>query len=582
MSARIANRASRPGRAGRLALAAWLCWVAAASGRDAVAQPAPAVPGGGAGAPDQGGSGQVAGPPAATPLAGSVSPGGLLPATGTDMRVGDLRAAFGGSYDRAPPAAMTRGWTWTPSLDVTETFDDGAPLANGRTGSAFTTQVTPGVMVTLATQRLTGALSYAPTLVLYDGQGSTVLAQNLNAYATLELVSGFAFVDVRGYAARQALIGGQTLGSSGYLTGQDQVQSSSFSVSPYIRQRFGGTGTLLAGVALGHTSQSTDQTTLVTSPYYAPVSSNVTTTQAHVSFTTGEDFGRLSLAPSAVATRYDGNGVLHGASRDILDVPGQYALSRGLALTASVGHEDIHYGSTDPFGVHDITWSGGVRLTPNADTLVALSYGHHDGGNSVTLDSSFAPTARTRLFARYSEGISTSSEDLQNAVAASTVGPGGISVDRVTGAPLLIGNPFFGTQAGLYRSARASVTGSLLFDRDIVTVTGERDQQTALSATAIGFAPGTTGVFASLGWAHSISPEFTTSAFGQIGALTASGIPGVAPATQDSATFSASVTYDFSPTLRGTAQYSRSIPFGGSLDQAGARDVAIIGLHKGF
>jgi len=555
-----------------LVLAAWLCWTTATSSPVALAQSVPATTAPGVSGPDQDARPQIGGPPAA----------GLLPATGADMRVGDLRAAFGGSYDRAPPAAMTRGWTWTPSLDVTETFDDGAPQANGRTSSQFTTQVTPGIMVTLATQRLTGALSYAPTLVLYDGQGSTVLAHNLNADATLELVSGLAFIDVRGYAARQALIGGQTLGSAGYLTGQDQVQSTSFSVSPYIRQRLGGAGTLLAGVALGRTTQSTDQTTLVTSPYYAPVSSNVTTTQAHVSFTTGENFGRLSLAPSAVATRYDGTGVLRGARRDILDLPAQYALSRGLALTASVGHEDIHYGGVTAFGVHDLTWSGGVRLTPNDDTLVALSYGHHDGGNSATLDSHFAPTARTRLFARYSEGISTSSEDLQNAVAASTVGPGGISVDRVTGAPLLIGNPFFGTQAGLYRSARASLTGSLLFDRDIVTVTAERDQQTALSATSIGFAPATTGVFTSLGWAHGISPALTTSAFGQIGALTASGIPGVAPTTQDSATLSAAITYDFSPTLRGIAQYSRSIPFGGAPDQAGPRDVAIIGLHKGF
>src|SRR5580700_2904829 len=53
--------------------------------------------------------------------------GGLLPPTGVDTRVGDLRGYFSQAFGQVgAPEAATRSWTYTASVDASETYDTDA------------------------------------------------------------------------------------------------------------------------------------------------------------------------------------------------------------------------------------------------------------------------------------------------------------------------------------------------------------------------------------------------------------------------------------------------------------------------
>ena len=96
---------------------------------------------------------------------------------------------------------------------------------------------------------------------------------------------------------------------------------------------FGTIGTFNAAYVLSRTTESTNNSTYVASPYYQPLSSNVTTQQETASFVTGDAFDRLQNTLSASATQNAGTGSLSGAHRDNLGYSGQFAVNRLLALT---------------------------------------------------------------------------------------------------------------------------------------------------------------------------------------------------------------------------------------------------------
>jgi uncharacterized protein (PEP-CTERM system associated) len=505
---------------------------------------------------------------------------GLLPASGTDIRVGDLRDAFGSVYDRTA-VAQSHTIIYTPTLDVSETYGTALPQRNGGNASDFITQVTPGIAIAADTLRVNGRLYYAPSLDFYAEHGNqTQLQQNLNAAATVTVVPDLLFVDLRGYATQTSLSGGQGQSGSYYNGGQNAVSSSSYSISPYLKHSFGGTGTLLVGASISRTMQDTNNNGYVTSPYYQSLNGNVTTQQENASFTTGPDFGRLQNTFGGTAIQYSGSGSLHGAYNNSFGDSAQYAVSRFVALTGALGYEDISYGGPSPYRIDDITWSGGFILTPNADSSLAVSYGHSNGGDSLTVNGVLAPTARSRVILRYSQALETNQQQFQEAVARSTVGAGGVSVDPVTGAPLLLSNNTLAAQPGVYRTTQASVTGSLLYARDVFSASIEQDTNKQVGGTASGLG-NSSGVSTTASWSHDLSPDITTNAFAQYRTQNLVGF-GVPNTTQDTLSLSFNIGYALSQTLGLNASYTFINTDHAVLGQAGEQQIVVIGLHKSF
>ena len=513
---------------------------------------------------------------------------------GPDLRVGDLRGQFDSVFGNVSPPG-TQPYTINYGLGVSESYDDGVPVRT-RYGADLITRISPNLSIAADSSAVQGNLFYAPSLNVYTFHGNqTNVTQNLNGSATATLLPDLFFVDIRAFAADQPAIGGQNVSSLSNSAGD--VQTTSYSITPRLQHRFGGTGTLVISDMLSRTETATSNTGTNSNtapnafnPYgsQAVNGSSITNAQ-HVNFTSGEDYGRLQSSFDLLNSMTTSSGGIPNSKRLVYGYNGAYALDRVFTVTAGVGHENISYGGQIA-AIDDVTWTGGFRLTPDEDTLLSVSYGHHDGGNAAMLTGNLAPTARTRLFAQYGQTIGTQLEQTANNINTSRSSITGVSYDPVTGAPVQVNNNYAGlTSQPVYRTTTASISGVLTYDRDIFNVTfAQNDSQLLSSATTMvanGFtASSTTGYQASIAWSHTLSPDLssntslqysaTTSPFKAVGAAT--------NANQTTLTFNATLNYTISPTLTAMLQYTRVNTSGISFGQAPRRDIAIISLQKIF
>jgi hypothetical protein len=508
---------------------------------------------------------------------------GLLPATGIMAGAGFGNNGLAGPQSvlgdrirqtlfgaQPVPGAVTRRWTIVPSVGITQEWTDNANVAaNGRPQADFITSLLPSLGVIGDTPRAQVNFDYDPSLIYYaDDHSQSRIAQNLNARALVSVVDGL-FLDLRGFAAEQTRTG--ALGPTGTdaLSRNDAAQDYSFSASPYWVHRFGTTGTGEVGYTIARTIQTGETgTTATLSPFLVngePVptttaqNQTLTTQNVHAAFVTGEDFSRYNGAALASFSSYDGTGVLAGGHRYVTSLDNGYAITRTITALAELGWEDLRYSGTNPLRVGDATWSVGGRFAPSPDTALTLRYGHHDGFNALEFDGSWAPTARTRLFASYSEGLETQQEGLQNALASSDLDALGTPVDHTTGAPLFLSSDFFGEQSSLYRVRRLSFTGLLAFTRDTFSLTIEDEARKLVSSSGVvtgGLTGSNTGIFGTVSWSHELSERLSSALFFQGGELRGSTTAGSGTTTTTQFTVSAQLRYLLGENLYAQLQYS--------------------------
>ncbi len=531
----------------------------------------------------------IPGPITATPT--------VLPATGfgtgdtgsvSSVRPGDLGRQIAQVF--APPGggpATGPAWQFTPSIGVTEELTDnvqgmsgGVPggVAGAGRGGDLISILQPGLALTGDTQRLQVNLAYSPQIYLYARNGNQdYVGHEFNGRALATLIPQTLFLDLRGLATEQSVFGGVGPNTSTTLSPNDTAQSFSFSASPYLVHRFGSTGTGEVGYSIARTVQSPTNGLSGSNPFISPfgplpgqvvpssaINANTTTQNAHAAFVTGEDFGRYSGTALASATHYDGSGVLSGAHRDIFTIDNGYAITRTITLLATAGYENIAYGGTVPVRISDAIWDFGVRLTPNADSTLIVRYGHHDGFDSLLVDGALAPSPRTRLYVRYSEGLTTNQEELQNALATTDLDALGNPVDHATGAPIFDASNFFGVQDSLERLRRTSISGAYLLDRDTFSISVENDKSTVISQASFAATDtlgSNSGTYGALTWAHELSPRLTSNVLFQYGVRTLEGPPAT---TQDVLVASAGLSYALGPQLNSTLQFSHDQTTGGT------------------
>ena len=474
-----------------------------------------------------------------------------------------------------PKTLSDRGWIFSPSVEVSETYDSAVVLPGGR-GRDFITRITPIFTGTVDTQRFKGALTYNPSYNLYAmHRAESGFTHNLNANLSATLVPDLLFTDLRGYAATQPLLGyaAPSTGSSGRV---NEVQTSHFSAAPYLQKRFGDFAVLNAGYTISQTSSSSlaPKSTLTLAD---GTTGNFSSQQEALSIATGPDFGRIKGSLAAMATQYDGIGVYRGAHSETVTAAAGYALTRTVTATGSLGHETITYGPGGPKKVDGLTWSAGAVLTPNADSSITAKYGHQQGATSFSFDGTYAPSARIRLLARYSQGVGTNLQNLQNALAGTVSGPTGVAVDRMSGAPVQLGN-LLNQQPGVYRTTVASVSGVYLLDRDVITLDWSNSDYVLLSGSGgTGFGSNTNMNTAAI-WQHSISEVFTTSATLQYGIRSAP----LLKTDTTTTVVSVSAQYLLSETLSTNILISHMVSMGQTFGFAPMRDLVVVGLRKAF
>ena len=584
----------------------FLCFVMILANHEAFAQ---VYPGGGvnAGASAAGsdhndsaglsGNTGTTGPISAVPSLLSTTGGGV---SGPDVRVGNLGGLLAPSV---PPAANGgRAWTITPQIGLTEEYSSSGNGNSG--GGAFITTLLPSISASVNTVRLNGEVFYAPQIQFYvpnDHQNGVNQAFNGRLLATL--VPQTMFLDLRGSGAVEAIAAGQAPSGAANINRNNTTQSYDFSASPYALHRFGPWGTAEIGGLITRSTQNAQQSTgpqtaeqLELASLLAANNQNVTTYGGHIAFVTGEAFSRYSGTALAQVARFDGTGVLEGAFRDTVTLDNGYAITRNITALAAIGYERIRYAGTSPININDAVWNVGFRLTPNPTSSITMRYGHRDGLNSASVDAGYQATARARIYVHYSTGLTTESEQVQNELATSDLDSLGNPVDHSTGAPLVNAGNFFGSQNSLFRSTIASVTGTLLLDRNSVSLSVISQSQTLVSAsnpvtltaatTGNGLGIGSSrGIYGSVTWSHELRPNLQSSLYGQYGVVSGQGTSG----TGQLVVISAILSYALSKTLSSQIQYSYTKNFGndqiGSNNQLGLnseQNLFLVSLVKSF
>ena len=525
--------------------------------------------------------------------------GSVFPASNTSsVRVGDLRSIVGSLLD--PTGNTTQGFTFTPSIGDQILVTDNVLAANKPRVADVATFITPQLVVTGQTQRIQANISYSPSIQVYAKTSrQDQIVQNFNGQTVVTAVPDTVFLSLRGYGSEQATTANAGQSNSPILNNQNREQTLGFTASPYATHRFGGEGTATVGYVYTYTQstgsnvygQSTLPSLTTQSPFItnnqllanglAPTFGNSfsRTNEEYATLTTGENFGRFSDSLRLDASQLTGSGVLTNARRSTAIDSVGYGITRTVAVIGSFGYEDISYAGIPPVRIRDAVYTGGVRLTPNQNSTLTVTYGHKDGFNAATLSTSYQVTPRLRVFGNYSEGLSTSQQEIQDNLTNSTVDQYGNSIDNVTGAPVLINDQLLGLQSGLYRLKRASGTAVLTYDVDTISLNVLNENRTILSTS-----PGQTGfsdkgTIASVTWTHQLNPALTGTASGQFGISTSQTVP---TSTVKNASLSLTTGYALSETLSANAQYFVNDLTSNVANQSYVQNVFLIGLRKSF
>lgn len=576
-AARIARRTFRPGDAPRtvssrpVARVGWPgVMLALLTAGPAVAQPeAPAAP---------------AGPPAPPPRVAPPPAPGATVAPDSPFRPGTLGFPFTTLY--AAPTGPPRAWTITPSLGLSVTFNDNIRGTPRNRESDLIFGVTPGILVRADTARVQGTLSYSPTASFFaKNSNQNQLVHRGFGQASLILVPDLLFVDMRATASVQSLSSGFAQDDNTAITRNDQVQTFTASISPYIVQRFRGLATMRAGYTYSFTDQDrADNRRLPSDTGFGPTGFSASNFSSHTGYAvvrSGEDFGRLLLQGSVNATEFDGQGIHDGAYRRDALLEVGYAVTRAFAGLVEVGYEQQRYNSRPVTEIDGMIWAAGLRFTPNEVTSITVKYGRRDGFDSAFVQGRTELGPRTRVFASYTDRLTTSALSAADLLQSIVLDPLGNPVDAQTGAPVLpsSASSLLGLQGGLFRTRSATVSLSHSFRRDTVTLALTHENRRPVAAdpqqTAPQFSQKASAI--SLTWSRPLDEVTNLTGFARYGISTREG-----RGDTNNYTAGASLTHLINPTLSGSLSYRVTYREGGGLDGSVLQNIIVAAIQQTF
>lgn len=517
------------------------------------------------------------------------------------------------------------GWTILPRLSLEEIFNDNVQQVNQPRQSDFMTLISPGLSVAGDLPRLQIKFDYAPGVEVNVPEGSqNSLIQQLNGTALLTAVEDYAYVDVRAMAGVQSVNGlagsngavgdagaigtdnGLTSGSSGVgLPKDDRLQTSSFSVSPYLMHTFGDWGTARIGTSLVATAQ--DQTGgFFAAPFPSGGANGSTETSMEQSgqFTTGSFLTRWQdeVDFDLMRTTNTTNQIVNAtgqttaiprttisSNRAIFSDKLTYAVTHWAQTFVTFGHEDISYSNTSFNRIDDITWGAGVTVEPNPDSDITVSYGHQNGANSIQAAGHYALTARTTIAASYGETLGTQLEQVGQQLQVGIIGPNGQFIDGANGLPLLFNVYALQVVPEVFRYRTFSFNAQTVLDRDSFNLTAVVSQQTSAGG---GQQLSALIKSASIQWNHAVSADLSLSAyaayttqatsngescFGASNAVCTGG-----GSSLETLVFGASVNYILTETLTANLRYLFSDRISSVGSQSMYQDLIILGVTKSF
>lgn len=516
----------------------------------------------------------------------------------------------------SPPAGG--GWTIVPRINVQEELTDNVLQLNSPRQADLVTYLSPGVSIAGDLPRVQMTFDFAPVLALYANETSlNALTEQMTGLASVTVVPDLFYVDVRGLSGVQSVYGGLggvgTLGAPANanlmapgsvpslagntlgLTRDNEYQTSSLAISPYLLRRLGDWGTLKLGYSLAMTRSDT-LSGFAASPLPSGGlnAQSLLTNEAIAHYDTGDALTsaknsvdvNLTQSQSTFGGVYPPGGGLPAAggtnfssTSNIISDTLTYQLNRTVALLGSIGHEDITYTETGFQGIHDMTWSFGTTLTPNPDTALTVSYGHQYGTNSLAVTGHYAATARTVLNVSYGTTLGTQLQMVQSQLNLAAAGANRSLINAQTGGSLFATTNALAPQDGVFRTTSLVLGTQTTLDRDIISLNLLLASQ---SSTGAGPAFATSDQTISVSWVHQMRPDMTVSGGLSLSWMSQPAQVGFIPGNSLSAVATAAWQYQITETLGASISYSFFERQSAVTSYNMYQNMLILGLSKTF
>lgn len=293
----------------------------------------------------------------------------------------------------AGEAGAKRGWTIEPSVSLRQSFTDNQRLQTVKESDAIT-EAGAAVRMTGSSGPVRGFLDYSLTGSVHArNSDANDLRHFLAMAATAELVSGWAFVDMRGSYAQQIVSAFGSQSPDPALNSANRRDVGSLSLSPNLRGRFGGAVRYEARLSYEITrAKGTDATDVENSAASLHLDSGGT----------GSPLGWTADLTHNIADYRIGRRTFNTRAR----VGASYVINRELKVGVTVGQERTDLQVLG--GESNATWGGDVVWTPSERTSLSAQAEKRFFGTGYSLQFTHR-TPNTVWAAASSRDISTDS-----------------------------------------------------------------------------------------------------------------------------------------------------------------------------
>lgn len=351
-------------------------------------------------------------------------------------------------------ATSAADWRVTPTFSVLETYSDNVNLSSQNQKSGFTTQIAPGVTVSgksVGRVKLDVNYSLQDVISLGEVQRNRLYHQ-LAGTANAELVDQTLYMDARANIGQQNI---SYLGPQGTDTTTGDTSNittvSTYSLSPYLRHKFGS-------VATGEARVTHDQVF-----YSSGGVANSTSNAVALNLNSGQSFNDVFWGLNYKNSKITSD--ISQSDRESKSTSGTlgYNLTPKFRLFTSAGNETNTYATAPGASTGGSFWSAGFGWTPTDRTSIQASYGRRFFGKTYSLDLSHR-TRMTTWSAKYSQDVTDTRTVALRPVTGVVVyttpqGQPYYYVDPVTGKPLLTTQnvPFLSNDVYINKLFTASV-----------------------------------------------------------------------------------------------------------------------------
>ncbi len=420
------------------------------------------------------------------------------------------------------------------NLGVDEIATDNVAESDTDRKADLSSLFSAGATVTADTARLNGVLAATG---YYERNVVDTELDRYSEYAYANgqgvVIPGNLYVNVNGAIDDLSRTGGDV--QNPLLQSVADTHTYTIGASPFLVSHFGDLGLNVLRYQIGQAWFSNN-----TGPIAAP-GLNIGPISASTNQDAREDFkmagtilARLMSDLSLSATEDDAGA---SASGDFKKANGElineYEITRSASIIAGGGYEILRDQEVPVVDGQGPIWDVGARFRPDIDSSILLVYGHHDGKSDLAGEVEWRLTARTDVYAEYTDSLSSTQQTLISNDAGSVLGPmgavTGITFDRSTligvlddtalnaqpgnisafapnGIPLATSNDYVPLLNGLFRAKTLSASGRTLVNEDPVVLTAYHIQDISLEPFVV---PSSASEGGTLSWSPGLSPNLS-------------------------------------------------------------------------